>query len=197
MNVLVLNCGSSTVKFQIIETEQGAIESDSDRRLAIGVIERIGGQALITFQADGHPKERHAEPIRDHRAAIDRILRWIVSAESKINHISSLGDIHAVGHRVVHGGEAFRKSVKIDAGVLEGIEDCIELAPLHNPANLAGIEVARRLLEEYNIFTAAYDGKPSKKWGEMWHFSQVSFAKLAEAPPATEAKIRQIKKGGR
>jgi acetate kinase len=146
MNVLVLNCGSSTVKFQIIETEQGAIESDSDRRLAIGVIERIGGQALITFQADGHPKERHAEPIRDHRAAIDRILRWIVSAESKINHISSLGDIHAVGHRVVHGGEAFRKSVKIDAGVLEGIEDCIELAPLHNPANLKGIRAATELL---------------------------------------------------
>jgi len=157
MNVLVLNCGSSTVKFQIIETEQGAIESDTDRRLARGVIERIGGQALITFQADGHSKERHAEPLRDHRAAIDRILRWIVSRASKIDHISSLGDIHAVGHRVVHGGERFRKSVQIDAEVVEGIEDCIELAPLHNPANLKGIRAATELLGDGVPQVAVFD----------------------------------------
>jgi len=157
MNVLVLNCGSSTVKFQIIETEQGAIESDTDRRLARGVIERIGGQALITFQADGHSKERHAEPLRDHRAAIDRILRWIVSRASKIDHISSLGDIHAVGHRVVHGGERFRKSVRIDAEVVEGIEDCIELAPLHNPANLKGIRAATELLGDGVPQVAVFD----------------------------------------
>ncbi len=157
MNVLVLNCGSSTVKFQIIETDQDRIAADSDRRLASGVVERIGSQALITFQAEGAGKERHAEPIRDQRAAIDRILRWIISSESTIEHISSLADIHAVGHRVVHGGEHFRRSVRIDDEVREGIEDCIDLAPLHNPANLKGIRAATDLLGEGVPQVAVFD----------------------------------------
>lgn len=148
MNVLVLNCGSSTVKFQVIETDEDRMARDSDRRLASGVIERIGSQALITFQAEGQPKERRAEPIRDHRGAIDRILRWVVSSSSQIENLASLADIHAVGHRVVHGGERFRKSVRVDAEVLEGIEDCIDLAPLHNPANLKGIRAMLALLGE-------------------------------------------------
>jgi acetate kinase len=146
VNVLVLNCGSSTVKFQIIETDLELIERDADQCLARGLIDRIGGQALISLEAIGHPKERHAEALRDHRAAIDYIVRWIVSAASRIEHITSLGDIHAVGHRVVHGGEHFRKSVRIDREVYEGIADCIELAPLHNPANLRGIRAATELL---------------------------------------------------
>jgi acetate kinase len=146
MNVLVLNCGSSTVKFQIIETDRDLMKSDADRRLASGVIERIGGQALLTFEAVGRPKEKIAEPVRDHRAAIDRVLRWIVSADSHIASVTSLADIHAVGHRVVHGGERFQRSVKIDAAVIEGIEDCIDLAPLHNPANLRGIRAALEIL---------------------------------------------------
>ena len=157
MNILVLNCGSATVKFQIIETDRDAIAADADRRLASGLIERIGGQALVTFQATGLPKERHAEPLRDHRAAIDRILRWIVSRASQIDHITSLADIHAVGHRVVHGGEQFRRSVLIDHAVLEGIEDCIELAPLHNPANLKGIRAAQELLGEGVPQVAVFD----------------------------------------
>ena len=157
MNVLVLNCGSSTVKFQIIETDLDRIEQDADRCLAIGLVERIGGQALITFQATGHPKERHAEPLRDHRAAIDRIVRWIISKSSQIDHITSLGDIHAVGHRVVHGGERFRLSTQIDADVVEGIEDCIELAPLHTPANLKGIRAAQELLGEGVPQVAVFD----------------------------------------
>lgn len=146
MNVLVLNCGSSTVKFQIIETDRDLMKTDADRRLASGVIERIGGQALLTFEAVGRPKEKFAEPVRDHRAAIDRVLRWIVSADSHIASVTSLADIHAVGHRVVHGGERFQRSVKIDAAVIEGIEDCIDLAPLHNPANLRGIRAALEIL---------------------------------------------------
>jgi acetate kinase len=146
VNVLVLNCGSATVKFQIIATDQGLIERDGDRRLASGIIERIGGQALLTLSAEGQPKVRLAEPIRDHRAGIDRILRWIVSEESRIGSVTSIADIHAVGHRVVHGGERFQRSVQVDAAVIEGIEDCIELAPLHNPANLRGIRAAAELL---------------------------------------------------
>ena len=146
VNVLVLNCGSSTLKFQIVQTDGERIEDDSDRKLARGVIERIGSQALITLQANGGRKSRHAEPIRDHRAAIDHVLRWVISGDSAIDDISSLSDIHAVGHRVVHGGESFQRSVRIDEKVLEGIEDCIELAPLHNPANLRGIRATRELL---------------------------------------------------
>jgi acetate kinase len=146
MNILVLNCGSSTVKFQIIQTDRQLIADDHDRWLARGIIERVGSQALITLEANGHPKERHAEPVRDHRSAIDRILRWVISDASRIEDVASLADIHAVGHRVVHGGERFQRSVRIDAGVLEGIEDCIDLAPLHNPANLKGVRAATDLL---------------------------------------------------
>jgi acetate kinase len=146
MNVLVLNCGSSSVKFQIINTDIDLIEKDSDQRLAGGIIERVIGQALITLQAEGQPKTKRAEPLKDHRAAIDYILRWIVSPDSKVTEIKSLGDIHAVGHRVVHGGEKFTRSVLISDTVVSEIEDSIELAPLHNPANLKGIIAARELL---------------------------------------------------
>ncbi len=146
MNILILNCGSSSVKFQIIETDLELIEKNQDRRLASGLLERVIGQALITMQAEGQPKIRRAEPLRDHREAINYILRWIISTESHINHISSLADIHAVGHRVVHGGEKFTKSVLINDEVIGQIEDNIDLAPLHNPANLKGIIAARELL---------------------------------------------------
>ncbi len=146
MNILVLNCGSSSVKFQIVETDLDLIEKNQDRRLASGYLERVIGQAIITLQAEGQPKVRRADALRDHREAIDYILRWIISPDSKIDNINSLSDIHAVGHRVVHGGEKFTKSVLIDDAVVEQIEDNIELAPLHNPANLKGIVAARELL---------------------------------------------------
>lgn len=148
MNVLVLNCDASRVRFQLLETDRELIEQDFDRRMARGVIERIGGQALIAYQAEGHPKVRRAESIRDHRGAIDNILRWIISRDSGIDKVSSLGDIHAVGHRVVHGGEHFRRPVRVTDDVIEKIEDCIELAPFHNPANLKGIRAAIDLLGE-------------------------------------------------
>ena len=157
MHVLVLNCGSATLKFQIIETDQQLIERDADRQLASGVLERVGGQSLVTLQSAGQPKERHAEPIRDHRSAIDYVLKWIVSSDSRIDSIHSLADLHAVGHRVVHGGERFRKSVRIDAAVIDGIAECIELAPLHNPANLNGIKAAVALLGEGMPQVAVFD----------------------------------------
>lgn len=146
MNILVINCGSSSVKFQIIRTDLELIEKNMDKRLASGYIERIGTQSLITLQVEGQPKIKQALPIRDHKAALDFILRWIISPESKINGINSLADIHAVGHRVVHGAEKFTMSTLINDDVIEGIEDCIDLAPLHNPANLKGILAARELL---------------------------------------------------
>ncbi|MDH5196256.1 MAG: acetate kinase [Gemmatimonadota bacterium] len=157
MNVLVLNCGSSTVKFQLIATDQKRIDRDADERLARGVVERVGGQALISLQVGDGPLERHAEPLRDHRAAIDLVLRWLVSAETRAAGVASLADIHAVGHRVVHGGEHFRSSVRIDQAVVDGIAECIELAPLHNPANLKGIGAAVALLGEGLPQVAVFD----------------------------------------
>jgi acetate kinase len=146
MNILVLNCGSSSLKFQLIETDLEAIERNADRQLAQGVLERIGSESLITLRAGGRPPLRRAAPLRDHRAALDHVLRFLVSPEAGIPGFQSLGDIHAVGHRVVHGGEKFTRSVVIDEAVVDQIEDCIELAPLHNPANLKGIYAAREIL---------------------------------------------------
>jgi acetate kinase len=146
MNVLVLNCGSSSVKFQLIATDLQRIEQDADKRLAHGLIERLGGAGIVTFSAEGKAPKRFAEPVRDTRAAVEMILRWAISQESEITEVNSVADIHAVGHRVVHGGEQFTNSVLISDEVLRGIEDCIELAPLHNPANIQGILAARAAL---------------------------------------------------
>lgn len=146
MNVLVLNCGSSSVKFQLIATDLDRIAQNTDVRLAHGVIERVGGAGVITFTAEGSAPQRSAAPVRDTRAAVEMILRWVISDQSGVSAVSSVADVHAVGHRVVHGGEHFTSSVLISDEVLRGIEDCIELAPLHNPANIEGITAARASL---------------------------------------------------
>lgn len=146
MNVLVLNCGSSTIKFQIIATDAELMKQDNDRKLARGSIERIGGESIITRTVEGGSQQRLTASLRDTRAAVDYIIRWSCSADSGIKDIQSAADIHAVGHRVVHGGEKFTQSVMISDEVMRGIEDCIDLAPLHNPANIKGILAARDLL---------------------------------------------------
>ena len=160
MNVLVLNCGSSSVKFQLITTDLEQINDNSDRRLARGNIERIGGEAIVTLEATGHESERTTAPLRDTRAAVELIIRWACSEESGITDIQSIADIHAVGHRVVHGGERFTHSVVITDEVLRGIEDCIDLAPLHNPTNIKGILAAREVfgngLPEVAVFDTAF-----------------------------------------
>jgi acetate kinase len=145
VNVLVLNCGSSSLKFQLIETDLEAIERNADVQRARGMIERIGSEALIYMQAGGKPAVRRAAPLRDHRAALDHLLRWLVGSEPGSPGLGSLADVHAVGHRIVHGGEKLTRSVPIDDGVIAQIEDCIDLAPLHNPANLKGIHAVREL----------------------------------------------------
>ncbi len=157
MNILVLNCGSSTLKFQLISTDSEKIENHSDQRLAHGQIERIGGAAIITLKAEGKSPKRSAEPVRDIKSAVEIVLRWIASDESGIEQVSSLSDIHAIGHRVVHGGEHFTESVLIDDEVLHGIEDCIDLAPLHNPANVAGINAIRNTLGKGVPQAAVFD----------------------------------------
>ena len=157
MNILVLNSGSSSLRFQMIQTDLELIEKDADRRLASGTVSRIGTEALIACQSAGHPEVRLAAPLRDHHAAIDWVLNWIVSPESKIDAIRSRGDIHAVGHRVVHGGERFQSSERVTPDVVAAIEDCMELAPLHNPANLSGIRAITRLLGEGVPQIAVFD----------------------------------------
>ena len=146
MNILVLNCGSSSLKFQLIATDLERIAANTDQRLAHGQIERIGGAAIITFTAEGNAPQRSAAPVKDIRSAVEMVVRWIASDASGVDEIKTLADIHAVGHRVVHGGEHFTESAIITDEVLHAIEDCIELAPLHNPANIKGINAARETL---------------------------------------------------
>jgi acetate kinase len=157
MNVLVLNCGSSSLKFQLISTSTEQIEKNADRTLAKGHIERIGGAATLNFSIDGQPSKRSARPIRDIKAALDAVLQWITSEEAQIEGVSGLTDIQAIGHRVVHGGEKFSQSVLIDNEVLHGIEEMIELAPLHNPANIQGIQAARTVFGKSMPQAAVFD----------------------------------------
>jgi acetate kinase len=155
MNILVLNCGSSSLKFQLIATDLERIEQNADRRLAHGQIERIGGAAILSFAVEGGAAEKGARPIRDIPAALDAVIRWI-SAQS-IDGVKNLGDIDAVGHRVVHGGEYFSKSVLVTDEVFHAIEDCIELAPLHNPANIKGIQAVREIFGKALPQAAVFD----------------------------------------
>ena len=157
MNVLVLNCGSSSVKFQIIATDLELIAQNADRLLAKGTIERIGGEAIICLQVREREPQRSTASVRDINAAVDYIARWAASPESGIDEIKSIGDIQAVGHRVVHGGERFKQSVLITNEVVKAVEDCVELAPLHNPANLTGISATRKLFGEGLPQVAVFD----------------------------------------
>ena len=145
MNVLVLNAGSSSLKFQLIATDRNAIAANKDVRLCRGQIERFGGEVLIVVMARDGSRKKFSASTRDVQASLEHLMRWITSDASGINEIRAVGDVHAVGHRIVHGGELFGKSKLIDDEVLKGIEDCIELAPLHNPNNIRGILAARQV----------------------------------------------------
>jgi acetate kinase len=145
VNILVLNVGSSSLKFQLVDTDESRFSENADRRLARGQVERIGGEAVYSFRAGDGEASKGTAPLRDHRAAVEFLLSWIVGDESGVP-VGSVAEIGAAGHRVVHGGERFVRSVAIDAEVLRGIEETIELAPLHNPANLKGIQAVRAVL---------------------------------------------------
>jgi acetate kinase len=156
MNVLVLNAGSSTLKFQLVHTDADRIAKHTDEKLARGQIERIGGEAIFTLRGCGETVVRGSAGLRDLRAAVDYIVRWLASEESG-PVIGAIGDIDAVGHRVVHGGERFQRSVRIDDEVLHSIEDMIDLAPLHNPHNLKGFTAARSALGTQVPHVAVFD----------------------------------------
>jgi len=160
MNVLVLNSGSSSLKFQLIVTDPDRIQQNADQRLCRGEIERIGGEAIVSAQVGSQPKTVFTAPILDLSAALDFLVRWMVSEQSGIEEVQSPADIHAVGHRVVHGGERFSESAVITEDVLKGIEACIDLAPLHNPNNVRCIQAARRIfgakLPQVAVFDTAF-----------------------------------------
>src|ERR1700688_469607 len=157
MNILVLNAGSSSLKFQIIATDLDRIRQDKDVRLLLGEVERIGAEAVVTVQKGDGPKQKLTASLKDISGALDFIIRWAASPDSGVSEIQSVSDIHAVGHRVVHGGEWFTDSVLITGEVMKGIEDCIDLAPLHNPTNLLGIRAMRQLLGPQIPQVAVFD----------------------------------------
>ena len=158
MKVLVLNCGSSSVKYQLVETTLAMIESNSDQTIAKGSVERIGtASAIHTYRPAGREKVSVVKEILEHRVAIAEILRILTDRESGV--IGKAADIEAVGHRMVHGGEKFTQSALVDREVVQQIEDCSELAPLHNPHNLRGYHAARQLLPDVPhaaVFDTAY-----------------------------------------
>jgi acetate kinase len=157
MNVFVLNSGSSSLKFQIIATDLDRIQQHQDERICRGEVERLGGEAIITFQKGTDVNRKFTAPLRDIPAALDYLVRYIASDKSGVTEIKSSGDIHAVGHRVVHGGEMFTESALIDSKVLQNIEECIDLAPLHNPNNIKGIVAARELFGKDVPQVAVFD----------------------------------------
>ena len=137
MNVLVINCGSSSLKYQLIN-------SDTESVLAKGLCERIGIDGRLTYQKAGGEKEVTEPAMPTHKEAIQLVLDALTN--EKTGAVKSLAEVNAVGHRVVHGGEKFANSVVINEEVLKAIEECNDLAPLHNPANLIGIHACRELM---------------------------------------------------
>lgn len=137
MKILVINCGSSSLKFQLID-------SDSETVICKGLCERIGiDGSQIVYTPEGKDKITKVEPMPDHNRAIELVIEALTNSE---NGVVSLDEIGAVGHRIVHGGEKFTKSVVIDEEVIKAIEEVSDLAPLHNPANLIGIRACQKVM---------------------------------------------------
>jgi acetate kinase len=160
MNILVLNSGSSSLKFQIIATDLDRIQKNADQRLLRGEVESIGGESVVTVRKVDGLEQKLTASLKDTPAALDFVIRWVASDRSGIPEIRSVGDIHAVGHRVVHGGEQFTESAVITDEVLKGIEKCADLAPLHNSNNIKGIlavrEILGRQLPQVAVFDTAF-----------------------------------------
>jgi acetate kinase len=145
MKILVLNCGSSSIKFQLIETDSELIESNTDRCIAKGNVERIGtDEATLRVAVPPNPTRSTTEEILDHQTALTRV----IASLKECHAVADISQIQAVGHRMVHGGERFATSMIIDEDVEAEIQHCVELAPLHNPHNLRGYHVARKVMPQ-------------------------------------------------
>ena len=151
MKVLVINAGSSSLKYQLMDPETGKV-------FAKGLCERIGLDGKFTYkpQVEGKETIKAADvAMPTHSEAIQTVLNALVDPQNGV--ISSMKEIDAVGHRVVHGGETFASSVLINDEVLKAVEDCTPLAPLHNPANIIGIEACRKVLGDDVPQVAVFD----------------------------------------
>jgi acetate kinase len=137
MNILVINCGSSSLKYQLIDSE-------SEKVLAKGLCERIGIDGRLTYSPAGGEKEVTEAPMPTHTEAIQLVLDALTNEKTGV--IKSLDEVGAVGHRLVHGGEKFACSVVITDEVLAAVEECNDLAPLHNPANLIGVDACKKCM---------------------------------------------------
>lgn len=137
MKVLVINCGSSSLKYQVIDSE-------SEKVLAKGLCERIGIDGRLVYQPAGSDKIKTEVAMPTHKEAVKLVLDALVNPENGV--LKSLDEIGAVGHRIVHGGEKFTESAVITDEMLKKVEECNELAPLHNPANIIGINACRELM---------------------------------------------------
>ena len=151
MRILVINSGSSSLKFQVID-------SDTEKVLAKGQCERIGIDGIFNYQTDQGVKIKEKYPMANHKEAVDRILTTLVDPERGV--ISNYSQIDVVGHRLVHGGEKFTGSVVITDEVIEAMRECNDLAPLHNPANIIGVEACRELMPDtlmVGVFDTAFN----------------------------------------
>lgn len=160
MNILVLNCGSSSLKYQLINGETEAV-------LAKGLCERIGIEgSVLKHEPAGQDKCVFEKPMKDHTDAVQMVIDALLDANHGV--IKSVDEINAVGHRVVHGGEEFASSVVITEEVKEALKRCSELAPLHNPANLIGIDACEKLMpavKQVAVFdTAFHQTMPEKAY---------------------------------
>jgi acetate kinase len=156
MNILVLNSGSSSLKFQVIATDVDRIEQNKDQLLLRGQIERIGGEAVVTIESRNHPKQKLTAVLSDISASLQYLVQRITEGSRNKGNDERF-DVDAVGHRVVHGGELFTESTLITEEVLKGIEDCIDLAPLHNPNNIKGILASRQVFGPQVPQVAVFD----------------------------------------
>ena len=150
MNILVINCGSSSLKFQLIDAKSESV-------LAKGICERIGIDGQFVYQPEGSEKIKSQKDMPTHKQAIQNVLDALTDTENGV--IKSLDEVGAVGHRIVHGGEKFTSSVVINDSVLADVELCSDLAPLHNPANVIGIKACQELMPEtpmVGVFDTAF-----------------------------------------
>ena len=157
MNVLIINCGSSSLKYQLIDSE-------SETVLAKGICERIGIDGRLVYQKAGLDKEITDAAMPTHKQAIQMVLDALVN--EKTGAIQSLAEIDAIGHRMVHGGEKFACSTLLTPEVLETVEECNDLAPLHNPANLIGVNACKELMPDVpmvGVFDTAFHQTMPKK----------------------------------
>ena len=157
MKILVINCGSSSLKYQLIDMSNNGV-------LAQGLVERIGIDGILTQKVDGREKYIVETDLKDHQVAIDLVLKTLVDEEQGV--IKSMDEISGVGHRVVHGGEKYSNSVIVNDGVLENLEKLVKLAPLHNPANIIGIKACQALMPNTPMVvvfdTAFHQSMPQK-----------------------------------